>query len=54
VRVSELASRKISYTRGAGSRWTLSLKGVIDRLADFAMAYKTRTTAPNCGWGAAA
>jgi hypothetical protein len=39
VLASELASRKISYTRSDGSQWTLSLKDVIDRMPDFEMAY---------------
>jgi len=39
VLASELASRKISYTRSDGSQWTLSLKDVLDRTQDFEMAY---------------
>jgi hypothetical protein len=39
VMASELASRKISYTRSDGSQWTLSVKDVVDRAADFEMAY---------------
>jgi hypothetical protein len=39
VLASELATRKFSYTRSDGSAWTLSLKDVIDRAADFEMAY---------------
>ena len=39
VLASELASRKISYTRSDGSQWTLSLKDVIDPTPDFEMAY---------------
>ena len=39
VLASELASRKITYTRSDGSPWTLSLKDVIARAADFEMAY---------------
>ena len=39
VLASELASRKISYTRSDGSPWTLSVKEVLDRAADFEMAY---------------
>jgi len=39
VLASELAARKITYTRSDGSPWTLSLKDVIDRMADFEMAY---------------
>jgi hypothetical protein len=36
---SELASRKISYTRSDGSQWTLSVKDVVGRAVDFEMAY---------------
>ena len=39
VLASELASRKITYTRSDGSPWTLSLKDVLDRMTDFEMAY---------------
>jgi hypothetical protein len=39
VLASELTSRKITYTRSDGSPWTLSLKDVLDRAADFEMAY---------------
>ena len=39
VLTSELASRKIAYTRSDGSQWTLSLKDVLDRMQDFEMAY---------------
>lgn len=39
VLASELASRKIAYTRSDGSQWTLSLKDVLDRMQDFEMAY---------------
>ena len=39
VLASELASRKITYTRSDGSPWTLSLKDVLDRASDFEMAY---------------
>jgi hypothetical protein len=39
VLASELASRKITYTRSDGSPWTLSLKEVLDRAADYEMAY---------------
>jgi hypothetical protein len=39
VLASELAARKISYTRSDGSQWTLSLKDVLDRTTDFEMAY---------------
>src|SRR6202012_6011812 len=36
---TELASRKITYTRSDGSPWTLSIKDVVDRAPDFEMAY---------------
>jgi hypothetical protein len=36
---SELASRKITYTRSDGSPWTLSVKDVVDRSKEFEMAY---------------
>ena len=39
VLASELASRKITYSRSDGSPWTLSLKDVIGRMTDFEMAY---------------
>jgi hypothetical protein len=39
VLVSELGTRKFSYTRSDGSVWTLSLKDVIDRASALEMAY---------------
>jgi hypothetical protein len=39
VLATELASRKLSYTRSDGSQWTLSVKDVVDRATDFEMAY---------------
>jgi hypothetical protein len=48
---SELTSRKISYTRSDGSQWTLSLKDVIDRAADFEMAYNPNDCV-ELRWGA--
>ena len=36
---SELASRKVTYTRSDGSPWTLSVKDVVDRAVNFEMAY---------------
>jgi hypothetical protein len=36
---SELASRKITYTRSDGSPWTLSVKDVVGRSVEFEMAY---------------
>jgi hypothetical protein len=52
VLASELASRKITYTRSDGSPWTLSLKDVIDRAADFEMAYNPNDCV-ELRWGAA-
>jgi hypothetical protein len=51
VLASELASRKISYTRSDGSQWTLSLKDVLDRMPDFEMAYNPNDCA-ELRWGA--
>jgi hypothetical protein len=51
VLASELASRKISYTRSDGSQWTLSLKDVIDRATDFEMAYNPNDCV-ELRWGA--
>jgi hypothetical protein len=51
VLASELASRKISYTRSDGSQWTLSLKQVIARAADFEMAYNPNDCV-ELRWGA--
>jgi len=51
VLASELASRKISYTRSDGSQWTLSLKNVVDRAADFEMAYNPNDCV-ELRWGA--
>ncbi|WP_424631659.1 hypothetical protein [Bradyrhizobium sp. SYSU BS000235] len=51
VLASELASRKISYTRSDGSQWTLSLKDVLDRMQDFEMAYNPNDCA-ELRWGA--
>jgi hypothetical protein len=36
---TELAQRKLSYTRSDGSQWTLTLKEVLARAPDFEMAY---------------
>ena len=52
VLASELAARKFSYTRSDGSQWTLSLKDVIERAADFEMAYNPNDCA-EIRWGAA-
>jgi hypothetical protein len=51
VLASELASRKITYTRSDGSPWTLSLKDVIARAPDFEMAYNPNDCA-ELRWGA--
>jgi hypothetical protein len=51
VLASELASRKISYTRSDGSQWTLTLKDVVDRAAEFEMAYNPNDCA-ELRWGA--
>jgi len=52
VLASELATRKFSYTRSDGSAWTLTLKDVIDRSADFEMAYNLNDCV-ELRWGAA-
>ncbi|MBV9461091.1 MAG: hypothetical protein JO141_26770, partial [Bradyrhizobium sp.] len=52
VLASELASRKITYTRTDGSPWTLSVKDVLDRAADFEMAYNPNDCV-ELRWGAA-
>jgi hypothetical protein len=49
---AQLAARKFSYTRSDGSTWTLSLKDVIDRAADFEMAYNLNDCV-ELRWGAA-
>jgi hypothetical protein len=53
VLASELAKRKISYTRSDGSAWTLSLKDVIDRTPDYEMAYNPNDCV-ELRWGAPA
>jgi hypothetical protein len=52
VLAAELAARKFSYTRSDGSQWTLSLKDVIDRMADFEMGYNLNDCV-EVRWGAA-
>jgi len=52
VLASELATRKLSYTRSDGSQWTLSLKDVVDRAANFEMAYNPNDCV-ELRWGAA-
>jgi hypothetical protein len=51
VLASELASRKITYTRSDGSPWTLSLKEVLDRAVDYEMAYNPNDCV-EVRWGA--
>ena len=51
VLASELASRKVSYTRSDGSQWTLSVKDVVDRAVDFEMAYNPNDCV-ELRWGA--
>jgi hypothetical protein len=51
VLASELASRKLSYTRSDGSQWTLSVKDVVDRAANFEMAYNPNDCV-ELRWGA--
>ena len=48
---TELASRKVTYTRSDGSQWTLSVKDVVDRAADFEMAYNPNDCV-ELRWGA--
>jgi hypothetical protein len=52
VLASELATRKLSYTRSDGSQWTLSLRDVVDRAANFEMAYNPNDCV-ELRWGAA-
>jgi hypothetical protein len=51
VLASELASRKVTYTRSDGSQWTLSVKDVVDRATDFEMAYNPNDCV-ELRWGA--
>ena len=53
VLASELATRKFSYPRSDGSPWTLTLKDVIDRMADLEMAYNPNDCV-ELRWGAPA
>ncbi len=48
---SELASRKVTYTRSDGSQWTLSVKDVVDRATDLEMAYNPNDCV-ELRWGA--
>jgi hypothetical protein len=53
VLASELASRKITYTRSDGSPWTLSVKDVLARAVEFEMAYNPNDCV-ELRWAAAA
>jgi hypothetical protein len=48
---SELAARKFSYTRSDGSPWSLTLKDVLDRIAQLEMAYNVNDCV-ELRWGA--
>ncbi len=48
---SELASRKVTYTRSDGSQWTLSVKDVVDRAVEYEMAYNPNDCV-ELRWGA--
>jgi hypothetical protein len=48
---SELATRKVAYTRSDGSQWTLSVKDVVDRATDLEMAYNPNDCV-ELRWGA--
>ena len=49
---SELAARKVTYTRSDGSAWTLTLKDVVDRAGNLEMAYNPNDCV-ELRWGAA-
>jgi hypothetical protein len=53
VLASELAARKFAYTRSDGSQWTLTLKDVVDRMAELEMAYNPNDCV-ELRWGAPA
>lgn len=48
---TELAKRAFAYTRTDGSSWTLSLKDVVDRIANLEMAYNVNDCV-ELRWGA--
>ncbi len=48
---SELAKRKFAYTRSDGSKWTLTLKDVVDRAQKLEMAYNPNDCV-ELRWGA--
>ncbi|MBY0381094.1 MAG: hypothetical protein K2W78_04150 [Xanthobacteraceae bacterium] len=49
---SELATRKITYTRSDGSPWTVPLKDIVDRVSALEMAYNVNDCV-ELRWGAA-
>jgi hypothetical protein len=51
VLASEYSARKFSYTRSDGSQWALTLKDVMDRMADLEMAYNLNDCV-ELRWGA--
>jgi hypothetical protein len=51
VLAEELPTRKFSYTRSDGSQWELTLKDVIDRMAELEMAYNVNDCV-ELRWGA--
>jgi len=53
VLASELATRKVSYTRSDDSQWTLAIKDVMDRAPAFEMAYNPNDCV-ELRWGAPA
>jgi hypothetical protein len=53
VLAAELSARKFSYMRSDGSAWALTLKDVVDRAADFEMAYNLNDCV-ELRWGAPA
>ncbi len=53
VLTAELAAHKFSYTRSDGTQWTLTLKDVIDRVAELEMAYNPNDCV-ELRWGAPA
>jgi hypothetical protein len=53
VLASELAARKFSYNRSDGSKWTLTLKDVINRVVQLEMAYNINDCVEH-RWGAPA
>lgn len=48
---AELSTRTFAYTRSDGSEWTLSVKDVVDRVADLEMAYNLNDCV-ELRWGA--